>query len=678
MLYIQFIVFTAGTLLAFFWMVVILGHRRQRNFERILFFLCLALFFFYGASLLEFNAQAYYAVPSPKLLLFAWVFVGLGLTLIPSLLLHLQIEYADIREIFRRRGTKRIWLAAAYAPLLYFLPHLASAFQTSSAFDFLTPVNALGAAYRIWLVASLVAAAAWQWRFAAAAPDEEQKRFHRSLVYALPIAVIGIGVIHLAGDFGADFHFGVSIFLAAVPLVPLAALVRNVQRFNFLQIGRQRNLIYAVFVTFLALLYLALVRRLSLWLEPAIPPESTAAILLFLPVVFFEPLQRLLRASLRQTAVIEMERTQRLMGPIQEMARLGSVPKLKAFSERWIREQLQLADVQLVLDKNLENGPPQDPGNIDKGALLDRFPIRHGGRFIGELRVSAHGAMLSGETLAALEYLAEQLPGSLDLCRLIDEKLRLERELAERERLAALGQMAASISHNLKNPLGAIKTILQVQMENSDLPSGVRAETKMVLEEINRLSATLVQLLKFSRPTILGEPGMVFCDVAQVLEEVAGVLRHEASRRGVHVRVTQPLQPIPVAASSDAVHEILSNLILNALEATAAGGSIEISLDTAPAFSKITVDDDGPGIPAVLQSRILQPFFTTKTQGTGLGLTIVDRRIAEAGGTLEFHSPVTNGRGTRCVVTLPTRRSTGSAFGAREPSSGTPKANQAE
>src|SRR5271163_755972 len=133
MLYIQFIVFTAGTLLAFFWMVVILGHRRQRNFERILFFLCLALFFFYGASLLEFNAEAYYPVPPPKLALFAWIFVCLGLTLMPALLVHLQIEYAAVREIFRRRGAKRAWLVVAYAPLLYFVPHLVPVFRPLGA-----------------------------------------------------------------------------------------------------------------------------------------------------------------------------------------------------------------------------------------------------------------------------------------------------------------------------------------------------------------------------------------------------------------------------------------------------------------------------------------------------------------------------------------------------------------
>ena len=654
MLYIQFIVFTAGTLLAFFWMVVILGHRRQRNFERILFFLCLALFFFYGASLLEFTAQAYFAAPPADLELFAWFFLCVGLTLIPALLLHLQIEYAAIRNIFHRRAAKLSWLVAAYAPLLYFVPHLVPLLRRSTAsFDFLTPANELGLAYKIWLVASLVAAAAWQWFFAASAPDQQQKRFHRSLVYALPIAVIGIGAIQLAADFNADFHFGVSIFLAAVPLVPLGALVRNVQRFNFLQIGRQRNLIYAVFGTFLALLYLALVRRVSLWLAKGIPPESTAAILLFLPVAFFEPLQRLLRATLRQAAVSEMDRTQRLMVPIQEIARLGDLAKLQAFSEPWMREQLQLAEVHLVLYQNDENLPPNTATASESLANFEHFPIQHAGRSIGELRVRSHGAMLSGETLAGLEYLSEQLPGALDLCRLIDEKLRLERELAERERLAALGQMAASISHNLKNPLGSIKTILQVQMENGEVPASVRAETNMVLQEINRLSATLSQLLQFSRPTFLGEPGATGCDALQVVDEVLRVLHHEALRRGITVRVSAPMLPFRVAAVSDTVHDIVSNLALNALEATPAGGSLDVRLDTVPGFCKIIVEDDGPGIPQVLQSRVLQPFFTTKTQGTGLGLTIVDRRVAEAGGALEIRSPSKNDHGTRCVVTLP-------------------------
>src|SRR5207247_1027194 len=111
---------------------------------------------------------------------------------------------------------------------------------------------------------------------------------------------------------------------------------------------------------------------------------------------------------------------------------------------------------------------------------------------------------------------------ALDLCRLIEEKLQLERELAERERLAVLGQMAASISHNLKNPLGSIKTILQVQLENQELPDSMRTETKMVLDEIGRLSGKLNQLLQFSRPAVRGESAIGSCHARGVMPRVAG------------------------------------------------------------------------------------------------------------------------------------------------------------
>src|SRR5947207_12873265 len=95
--------------------------------------------------------------------------------------------------------------------------------------------------------------------------------------------------------------------------------------------------------------------------------------------------------------------------------------------------------------------------------------------------------------------------------------------------------MAASRSDNLKHPLGSMKTILQVQLENPELPESIRGETKMVLEEIGRLSSKLNQLLQFSRPAVRGGSAIGSCDARTAVEEVAGVLSHEAERRGVEV-----------------------------------------------------------------------------------------------------------------------------------------------
>jgi len=272
---------------------------------------------------------------------------------------------------------------------------------------------------------------------------------------------------------------------------------------------------------------------------------------------------------------------------------------------------------------------------------------------LGRLRVRSHGAMVSGETYAALEFVCEQLPGAFDLCRLIEEKLELERELAERERLALVGQMAASVSHSLKNPLGSIKTILQVQMESSELPAPMKQETQMVLDEIRRLSETLKQLLQFSRPGVRNCGPAGTCDAAGVAESVASMLRHEAENRGIALEVSMDRQPLEVAASAEVANDILSNLVLNALEATSRGGVVHVSIGSQDGNCSVSVEDDGTGIPPALKEKILQPFFTTKARGTGLGLAIVSRRLEEIGGTLTVYSPIRKQRGSRFRALLP-------------------------
>jgi len=124
LLYLRLILLTAGTLLPFFWMMVILGHRRQRNFERIFFFLCLALTCFFGASLLELNAQLYYGAPREGLLRFCWVIVCLGLWFLPPLILHLHVEYAALREMLRLSRSYWLRVISVYAPALVFSPQL--------------------------------------------------------------------------------------------------------------------------------------------------------------------------------------------------------------------------------------------------------------------------------------------------------------------------------------------------------------------------------------------------------------------------------------------------------------------------------------------------------------------------------------------------------------------------
>jgi two-component system sensor histidine kinase FlrB len=131
------------------------------------------------------------------------------------------------------------------------------------------------------------------------------------------------------------------------------------------------------------------------------------------------------------------------------------------------------------------------------------------------------------------------------------------------------------------------------------------------------------------------------------------VFRREAEAKGVEVDWQQNPQDCPATASAEAVNDILSNVLLNAIEAADRGGHVRLAVQSANGHCRIEVEDDGPGIPQNLQAKVLQPFFTTKARGTGLGLAIVQRRLEEVGGTLETRSPVRQARGTLFRITLP-------------------------
>ncbi len=651
LIYLRLIGFTAGTLLQLFWMVVILGFRRQRNLERVFFFFSLALFLFYGGSLLALNAQIYYTTPPPALHTFALTLICTALCFLPSLLLHLHLEYADTRELLWPRLNKIITIALMYAPTFYFALRVYPVLASGPQLNFLEPGNTLGQAYGLWMAFAFVACGAGEIQFLRKTQVTAEKVFHGAVTFFLFLATVLAIWLHVLSSPLSDEEIAIgTAILALLAVFPMAALVYLVQRFNFLNIGRQKNLVYAVSVTFLALLYLSLVRRVGTWLEPILPPEASAAILLFVLVIFFEPIQRILSKQLRETAQVEMDRVHRLSAEIQNEARQGDLQSLIHFIERRVKEEFEFEDAWIELLQPDSHGAT---GPFSARVCKERFSIYRPGRSNSFLCVRPHGAILSGEARAAIEFLCEQLPATLDLCELIEKKLQLERELSQRERLALVGQTAASISHNLKNPLGSIKTILQVQLENPELPESMRGETKMVLDEISRLSTKLNQLLQFSRPAVRAGSGAAECDARAVIEEAASVLRPQAEQRGVTLKMDLPAQKTHVTAPAEALNDIASNLLVNALEAVPSGGCVRVSSESQDGSLKLFFEDDGPGIPESLREKILQPFFTTKSQGTGLGLAIVARRVAECDGKLAWRSPLQNGRGTRFEISLP-------------------------
>ena len=644
--YVRLISLTAGTLVYLFLIALILGHRRPRLFERLLFFLVLSLFLMYASALLEANAAIQYGTLPKLTRWFSDALFALGMFFLWPLIFHAHVEY--MRAVQQARIKPVLWASVwlMYALVLGELAVLAAlSYKFKIAFgpELLRFANVNPLAV---LATSAIMAAALQWFATSREKDPNARRLGRGLT-AVSVFLFVILVIRIVATSASPFRSDLLATATVVGAVlPGALLIYFALKRNFLDYGAQRNLVYALSATFIALLYLALVRRVSGWLEPALPPEATASILLFVLIFLFEPLERAIGPALHRHFQARFGKLQQLAGELNERARSGDVAQLIAHAERRIREEFGLAAVRISIPRSPGQKPLEAPGGLGHAAQI---PLLKDRKEIGVFEAATTGSYLTGETTAALEFLAEQLPAMVDLCRLIEEKLRLERELAERERLALLGQMAASVSHNLRNPLSSMKTILQVQLENPNLPLDVRHDCALVVGEIDRMSEKLSQLLRFSKPAVNGQR----VGAVELARQTASLFGRDAERRNVRLEFDQPAEEIYALASEDALSEVFSNLIVNAIEAQPDGGRVRIALSRHKDKLEAEVVDDGPGISAELRAKIFQPFFTTKASGTGLGLSIVARRVAEMGGTLVCESPVKDGKGTRFHLTLP-------------------------
>ncbi|MBI4590221.1 MAG: hypothetical protein HY725_15415, partial [Candidatus Rokubacteria bacterium] len=236
------------------------------------------------------------------------------------------------------------------------------------------------------------------------------------------------------------------------------------------------------------------------------------------------------------------------------------------------------------------------------------------------------------------------------------ERQALEADMARRERLSALGDMAAALAHEIRNPLNAVSMGLQ-RLRAEFRPAEAdefRHFVELMHEEVRRLNAIVEQFLSLARPVAL-EPDRF--NASGFLTEVATLVEADATSAGVRVVLSVPGDLPAIVADRDHLKQVVLNLVLNALQAMPEGGTLTLEAGTAREALVLTVADTGNGIPPEALPRVFDPYFTTKAKGLGLGLAIA-RRIVEAhGGRIEVESQP--GQGSRFRVVLPVRRQGG-------------------
>ena len=207
------------------------------------------------------------------------------------------------------------------------------------------------------------------------------------------------------------------------------------------------------------------------------------------------------------------------------------------------------------------------------------------------------------------------------------------RELERGNRLAALGEMAAGLAHEIRNPLAGIQLYASLLSQDvSDRPDSLKTVGKIVTG-VKRLEALVSQVLHFTRE-IIAHPAE--CDVAEIARDAVEIASSRATQNSVRIELQSP-QVLMCDVDSHLITQAVLNLVLNAVEACIGHPRATVSVQLTAGQSErlsLVIEDNGPGIPAEILDRIFNPFFTTKDEGTGLGLSIVHRIVEAHGGVI--------------------------------------------
>ena len=562
----------------------------------------------------------------------------ISITLCYSVLLHVHLHLwagAHGRPLNR---TERIRAVLSYLPCVFLVLAIPRIWSGDYQ-PMIAKTSSFVLPFSLWAAYSLSVCAITELLVARRSDSASERRILRTLAFSfLVIAVLILSALGLGMGRGTTAGLYLQTFANLGSLLPSALLAYYIYRYRFLELIIKESLVVASFAAVVLAVYVYGIRRIGELANEryGVRAGVIEAILIlgltFLAAPMRGALERWFRSLFeRETALYRDV----MAGVGAQVGQFRELSELITFIETQIATALPLRKVKIALAGSAAAS--------ELNAYDVSYPLMREDQTIGELRVEASPGALTSDVRAVLEVLAGQIAVALDDWRLVEENVRLERKLAEGERLAALGQMAATVAHEVKNPLSAIKSIAQVMSEDEALKTQHARDLSLIVGETDRLNNTVTQLLSFARTQT---PASAPSTASEVVGTVVSLFRAEAEEKGVTLRSAPRCDALLDGVQTSAVRDALSNLLLNSLQATPSGGLVKVECDIDAQSVVFTVSDTGPGIPEAMREKIWQPFFTTRQRGTGLGLAIVRKRMQEAGGSAVL-APSTNGEGAR-------------------------------
>ena len=595
----------------------------------------------------------------------------ISITFCYSLLLHVHIHLWASSHGRALTRVERIRIYLSYIPCL-FLVLVLPRIWTGPYQPMIAKASVFVFPFALWITYSLAVISITELMVARRAHSQSEQRILGTLaasfivIACLILASLGLGLGRgtIAGQY-------LQTIANLGSLLPSALLTYYIYRYRYLELIIKESLIVAAFAAVVLAVYLYGIRRIADWTNAryGLRAGVVEAILILALTLLAAPLrgwlERRFRSLFQRETALYRDVVARAGASVGQYR---SLQDLLVAIESQTAQALSLGRVKIELVPADKNGSTADLGPFrsllagagnatviegrDELSALGynlAYKLTREQQVLGLLLIEASPNALTPDVRAVLEVLTGQIVVAIEDYRLMEENVRLERKVAEGERLAALGQMAATVAHEVKNPLSAIKSIAQVMREDEALNEQHARDLSLIVGETDRLSKSVTQLLSFARNQ---PPAAIPCDAAELVRSVAALFRADAEERRIslqcHAASSGELNGVQTAAVRDA----LSNLVLNALQATPASGVVKVETSLVDQAITFLVSDSGPGISAELQARIWEPFFTTRQRGTGLGLAIVRKRMEEAGGSARLLTS-SNGGGARFELRIP-------------------------
>lgn len=678
-------------------MQLLTRRRKLTPLERVLFFLAASMAGWHGSNLII-TLHGLFGLGFDSwttLLRFADTVAVISITFAYSFLLHVHLHlWANASGRALNRSEKlRVYLS--YFPTIFLVVSVPQLWAGAYAPMF-AKLSFFVLPFAFWIAYVLGLIAVTELLIARKTQNSSEQKIMRTL--AASFIAVGV-VILLALAFGLGEGTPVGLYLKTIAnlgsLLPSALLAYYIYRYRYLELIIEESLIVAAFAAVVLTIYIYGIRTIGDWMTSryGIRAGVLEALMILALTLAAAPLRRWLGARFHRLFEREAALYREIVSRVGSHAgQFKQLPELLHFVEEKTAATLGLRRVQILVRSTPEgmnsNGdgtadhvfdlraanepwvgevlnsserqgwsPVEDDETLTKHGFNVAYPLRREDRVSGLLLIDAPASSLTIDARSVLEILAAQVAIAIEDWRLVEENVRLERRLAERERLAVLGQMAATVAHEIKNPLSAIKSIAQVMREDESLNTEYSRDLNLIVGETDRLSQSVAQLLSFARRQPPAERPL---RADELVLSVTGLFQASARQQRIKLDCRVEVDQELTGAAVSAVRDSLSNLILNAMQATPAGGQVEITVHGKDDELLVCVKDSGSGIPLELRDRIWEPFFTTKQRGTGLGLAIVRKRMQEAGGSASLAS---NDGGARFELRVPVKDKVLSAGG---------------